>query len=89
MDAFRAAVNQNTVGFLVEPLQGEGGVIVPPEGYISQCQAICREQRVLLMLDEIQTGLGRTSAAGNSHSPATALVMPGYCDRECNNSGSY
>ncbi|MEN8143575.1 MAG: ornithine--oxo-acid transaminase [Gemmatimonadota bacterium] len=60
VDAFRSAINENTVGFLVEPLQGEGGVIVPPEGYIGQCQAICRDERVLLLLDEIQTGLGRT-----------------------------
>ncbi|MEE9207182.1 MAG: ornithine--oxo-acid transaminase [Gemmatimonadota bacterium] len=60
VDAFRATINENTVGFLVEPIQGEGGVVVPPEGYIAQCQAICREQRILLLLDEIQTGLGRT-----------------------------
>lgn len=52
--------NPNTVAFLVEPIQGEGGVIVPPEGYLKAAEAICRENGVLLMVDEIQTGLGRT-----------------------------
>ncbi|UCC82566.1 MAG: ornithine--oxo-acid transaminase [Gemmatimonadota bacterium] len=60
IDALRAAVTENTVGFLVEPLQGEGGVIVPPEGYMKEAQAICREANAKLMADEIQTGLGRT-----------------------------
>ena len=59
-DAFEAAVNQNTVGFLVEPLQGEGGVVVPPEGYLRRTAEICRDRRIAFMGDEIQTGLGRT-----------------------------
>jgi len=59
-DAFEAAVTSNTVGFLVEPLQGEGGVVVPPEGYLSRTSAFCREHRIAFMADEIQTGLGRT-----------------------------
>jgi ornithine--oxo-acid transaminase len=59
-DAFEAAVTQNTVGFLVEPLQGEGGVVVPPDGYLRRTAEICRERRIALMGDEIQTGLGRT-----------------------------
>ena len=58
--ALRAAINENTVGFLVEPLQGEGGVLVPPDGYLSQAAEACRENRVAFMADEIQTGLGRT-----------------------------
>ena len=59
-EAFAAAVTPNTVGFLVEPLQGEGGVVVPPEGFLTRVREICSEQRVALMADEIQTGLGRT-----------------------------
>jgi ornithine--oxo-acid transaminase len=59
-DALEAAITPNTVGFLVEPLQGEGGVVVPPEGYFARCVEICREHRVLVINDEIQTGLGRT-----------------------------
>ncbi|NIN73265.1 MAG: ornithine--oxo-acid transaminase [Gemmatimonadetes bacterium] len=65
--ALRAAVTENTVGFLVEPLQGEGGVIVPPEGYIKEAAAICREANAKLMADEIQTGLGRTGRLLCSH----------------------
>ncbi len=60
IDALRAAINENTVGFLVEPLQGEGGVVVPAEGYLRQAAQVCRENRVAFMADEIQTGLGRT-----------------------------
>jgi ornithine--oxo-acid transaminase len=60
IDAFAAAVTPNTVGFLVEPLQGEGGVVVPPEGYLKAAAEICREANAKLMSDEIQTGLGRT-----------------------------
>ena len=59
-EAFEAAVTQNTVGFLVEPLQGEGGVVVPPDGYLRGTAEICRERRIAFMGDEIQTGLGRT-----------------------------
>ncbi len=59
-EALERAITPNTVGFLVEPIQGEGGVIVPPEGYLRQIREITRRHRVLLMLDEIQTGFGRT-----------------------------
>ncbi len=58
--AFEAAITENTVGFLVEPLQGEGGVVVPPEGYLACTAAMCRERGIAFMADEIQTGLGRT-----------------------------
>ena len=60
IDALEAAVTQATVGFLVEPLQGEGGVVVPPQGYLKAASNLCREANVKLMADEIQTGLGRT-----------------------------
>ena len=60
VDAFRQAVSENTVGFLVEPIQGEGGVVVPPDGYLSATREICTNEQIALMADEIQTGLGRT-----------------------------
>lgn len=59
-DALAAAINENTVGFLFEPLQGEGGVVVPEEGFIAKARELCTENRVAFMSDEIQTGLGRT-----------------------------
>jgi ornithine--oxo-acid transaminase len=59
-DALEAAITENTVGFLFEPLQGEGGVIVPPRGFISRARELCTQHGVALMSDEIQTGLGRT-----------------------------
>ena len=59
-DALEAAISQNTVGFLVEPLQGEGGVVVPPQGFLKTARELCTANRVALMADEIQTGLGRT-----------------------------
>jgi ornithine--oxo-acid transaminase len=58
--ALEAAITPDTAAFLVEPVQGEGGIIVPPAGYLAECARICREHRVLLICDEIQTGLGRT-----------------------------
>ncbi len=60
IDALAAAINDNTVGFLVEPIQGEGGVIVPPEGYLREAARLCADNRVAFIADEIQTGLGRT-----------------------------
>jgi ornithine--oxo-acid transaminase len=59
-DALAKAITPRTAAFLVEPIQGEGGIIVPPAGYLARCREICRENRVLLICDEIQTGLGRT-----------------------------
>ena len=58
--ALAQAITPRTAAFLVEPIQGEGGIIVPPASYLRECAAICRERRVLLICDEIQTGLGRT-----------------------------
>lgn len=60
VEALRLAITPNTAAFLVEPIQGEAGIIVPPEGYLRQVAAICRENNVLLIVDEIQSGLGRT-----------------------------
>jgi ornithine--oxo-acid transaminase len=58
--AFDAAITPNTVAFLVEPIQGEAGVIIPPPGYFQQVPQRCNEAGIVLILDEIQTGLGRT-----------------------------
>jgi len=58
--ALAAAITPNTAAFLVEPIQGEGGVLVPPAGYLKQVREICSKHRVLFVADEIQTGLGRT-----------------------------
>lgn len=58
--ALEQAITPNTAGFIVEPIQGEGGVVVPPEGYLKEAQQLCRERNVLLLADEIQTGFGRT-----------------------------
>lgn len=58
--AARAAVGPNTVAVLVEPIQGEGGVVIPPAGYLSGLREMCTAENVLLMCDEIQSGLGRT-----------------------------
>ena len=58
--ALEDAINPNTAGFLVEPIQGEGGIQVPPQGYLEDVARICKKNNVLLMADEIQTGLGRT-----------------------------
>ena len=58
-DALRNAITPNTVGFLVEPIQGESGVKFPPDGYLKKAAEICRENNVLFITDEIQSGLGR------------------------------
>jgi ornithine--oxo-acid transaminase len=59
-NAFENAVNENTVAFLVEPIQGEAGAIMPPPGYFKAVRELCTARNVTLILDEIQTGLGRT-----------------------------
>lgn len=58
--AFEAAITTNTAALIVEPIQGEGGIIIPPKGYLKQCEEICRRHNVLLIVDEVQTGLART-----------------------------
>jgi ornithine--oxo-acid transaminase len=59
-DALEAAFDDDVVAFMVEPIQGEAGVIVPPEGYLRRARQLCTERRALLVADEIQSGLGRT-----------------------------
>ena len=58
-DALRSAVGEHTVAFLVEPIQGEAGVVIPPAGYLAAARSICDEAGVLLVADEVQSGLGR------------------------------
>ncbi len=65
--ALEAAITPNTVAFSVEPIQGEGGVIVPPEGYLRAVREICTRHNVLLLTDEIQSGLGRTGKLLATH----------------------
>ncbi|MEV5409408.1 ornithine--oxo-acid transaminase [Thermopolyspora sp. NPDC052614] len=60
VDAVRDAIDENTVAVLIEPIQGEAGVVVPPDGYLRQIRQICLERNVLFVADEIQSGLGRT-----------------------------
>ncbi|HEV8700364.1 MAG TPA: ornithine--oxo-acid transaminase [Candidatus Polarisedimenticolia bacterium] len=60
LQALERAVGPNTIGFLVEPIQGEAGILMPPEGYLGKAAEICRKNDVLLIADEIQTGFGRT-----------------------------
>jgi ornithine--oxo-acid transaminase len=76
LEALRAAITPHTVAFLVEPIQAEAGIIVPPQGYLAAARALCRERNVLFVLDEIQTGLGRTGKMfAYDHEPAAAPDM--------------
>ncbi|HLS60522.1 MAG TPA: ornithine--oxo-acid transaminase [Virgibacillus sp.] len=60
IEALKAAINENTAGFLFEPIQGEAGIVMPPEGFLKEAYDVCQENNVLYMADEIQVGLGRT-----------------------------
>jgi ornithine--oxo-acid transaminase len=60
IDALRTAISPTTAAFLVEPIQGEAGIVVPPEGYLREAARLCKENNVLLIVDEIQSGLGRS-----------------------------
>ncbi len=60
LEDFKFKVNNNTVAILVEPIQGEGGVIIPPKGFLKGLEVICKENNILLIVDEIQSGLGRS-----------------------------
>ena len=61
-DALKKAINKNTVAFLFEPIQGEAGVLLPPKGYLKEVRQICKENNILMIADEIQTGFCRTGA---------------------------
>jgi len=76
--ALEAAITPNTAAFLVEPMQGEAGIRVPPPGYLAECARICRGKHVLLIADEIQTGLGRTGrllACQHEHVIPDGLIL--------------
>ncbi|WP_126424890.1 ornithine--oxo-acid transaminase [Brevibacillus marinus] len=60
IEALRAAITPNTAAFLVEPIQGEAGIVIPPDGFLKQASELVKEHNVLLIADEIQTGFGRT-----------------------------
>jgi ornithine--oxo-acid transaminase len=60
IDDLKAKIKKNTAAFLVEPIQGEGGIVIPPEGYLKEVEKICKQNNVLFMCDEIQSGLGRS-----------------------------
>lgn len=77
-EALERAIGPNTAAFLVEPIQGEAGIVVPPSGYLKKCAEICRKNRVLLIADEIQTGLGRTGkllACGHEDVKPDGLIL--------------
>ncbi|NJD77756.1 MAG: acetylornithine transaminase [Candidatus Methanoperedens sp.] len=75
-DAIRAAINENTAGVILEPIQGEGGVIIPSDNYLKEVREICDEKNVLLILDEVQTGFGRTGKwFASEHSGIRADIM--------------
>lgn len=74
--AMRAAVGKNTLAIMVEPIQGEAGVIVPPRGYLRELAAIAKDHNLLLILDEVQTGVGRTGKLfGFQHADVTPDIM--------------
>lgn len=80
LDSLKVSLQDpNVAGFMVEPIQGEAGVIVPSEGYLSSCKQLCREAGVLLIFDEVQTGLGRTGKllAGDYESVKPDIVVLG------------
>ena len=76
--ALEAAISPHTAAFLVEPIQGEAGIVVPPAGYLAQCREICTRHDVLLICDEVQTGLGRTGrllASGHEEVKPDGLIL--------------
>jgi ornithine--oxo-acid transaminase len=76
--ALERAITPNTAAFILEPMQGEAGIRIPPDGYLARCAEICRTHRVLLIADEVQTGLGRTGrvlASQHEHVQPDGLVL--------------
>ena len=77
-ESLEAAINQNTAAVLIEPIQGEAGIVVPPENYLPKVREICSKHNVLMILDEIQSGLGRTGklfAYEHSHIQPDGLIL--------------
>ena len=75
--AMEAAISDKTVAILVEPIQGEGGVVVPPDGYLKGLRALCDRNGLLLILDEVQVGMGRTGKLfAYEHEGVTPDIMP-------------
>ena len=77
-EAIEKAINKNTAAVLIEPIQGEGGIIVPPENYLPKVREICTKHNVLMIMDEIQSGLGRTGkmfAFQHSHIQPDGLIL--------------
>jgi ornithine--oxo-acid transaminase len=77
-EALRAAVGPNTVAFLVEPIQGEAGVIIPPDGYLAAARSMCDDHGILLIADEVQSGLGRAGrrfASDHEHVQADLYLL--------------
>jgi len=62
LEAIKNAINENTAAIMLEPIQGESGIIIPPKGYLKAVEGLCRDNNILFIADEIQTGLGRTGA---------------------------
>ncbi|MCX9081677.1 MAG: acetylornithine transaminase [Candidatus Methanoperedens sp.] len=76
IDAIRSAITENTAGLILEPIQGEGGVIIPSDDYLKEVREICDDKNVLLILDEVQTGFGRTGKwFAREHSGITPDIM--------------
>ena len=78
IDALAEAINDNTAALLIEPIQGEGGIVVPPPGYLKAAEELCHASNVLLIADEIQTGLGRTGkllACEHEHVHPDGLIL--------------
>jgi ornithine--oxo-acid transaminase len=76
--ALEAAITPDTVAFLVEPIQGEAGVVIPPDGYLQQASVICKKHNVLWVVDEVQSGLGRTGkllACDHEHARPDILIL--------------
>ncbi len=76
--SLKAAINDNTAAFIVDPIQGEAGIVIPPDGYLEAVASLCRENNVLLICDEIQTGLGRTGkllACEHEHVKPDGLIL--------------
>ena len=76
IEALEAAIDTETAAFILEPIQGEGGIIVPPDGYLAAVRALCDKYGVLMIADEVQTGIGRTGKwFGVDHEGVTPDIM--------------